>query len=173
MADIVTPPVLSTANVTATATSTMSKITSFFSNNKKTVIIALALLAVLIVVIILWRRSESYASYQVNDEYNTEGFYVDASSNDPNEVKKVVLFYAPWCSHCKKFMEGNDSVWNALSSKATTNVVFDTVNCEENKETAEQYNIKNLPTIKIITNSGVKTYEGDRSLESLQHFISN
>ena len=81
----------------------------------------------------------------------------------------IVLFYAPWCPHCKKLI----GVWNALGeSAAFFNVCA--FNCEKYKDHCEKIRkenpklIQGYPSINIY-NKGtpIKRYEGERNLNEL------
>lgn len=159
-------------SVTKASKSLSEKATSFYSSNKKWILIALAVLAVAIIIYMVWGRTESFVSMPLESgEYSTEGFYVQTNVGDPNEQKKVMLFYAPWCPHCKSLMEGDNAVWTSLAESGKGNVGFEAVNCDENPDLSAKFEVKDLPTIKLVTSSGVKTYKGDRSLASIEQFI--
>lgn len=79
---------------------------------------------------------------------------------------KIVLFYAPWCGHCKGVLP----VWDSLS-KIYPNI--EKVDCDANKEIAQKEEVRGFPTIRAYTNSGVVEYQGDRSQDDLEKFINS
>ena len=92
----------------------------------------------------------------------TEGFSDDGS--------KLVLYYAPWCPHCKSLMP----TWDQLKSESSgSNVSVEKVDCEANPEAAEEQGVNGFPTIVLFKNGEATTYEGDRSLDDLKKFISS
>ena len=58
----------------------------------------------------------------------------------------VVLFYADWCTYCKRFMP----VYEALSNeyKGKYNVVM--IDVDKNEDLAREYTITGFPTVYII-----------------------
>lgn len=96
----------------------------------------------------------------------------DYANPHSNEKKNLILFYSPNCGHCKTFMEGSDSTWNVLKNKHSDKILFTEVNCDEEPTLATQHEITSYPTIKLMTENRQSTYNGDRSLESLEQFLT-
>jgi protein disulfide-isomerase-like protein len=83
------------------------------------------------------------------------------------EKDSMVLFYAPWCPHCKTMMGD----WEELKKKAPGHINVAKVNCEAKPEMAEKHDVKGFPTI-ILFKGGKKVYfEGPRNLENFLEFI--
>jgi thiol-disulfide isomerase/thioredoxin len=174
------------AAAASTSSSGLSKKLTDFWGTKKGKYITISVLVVIVAVLLYYfyfRNSnagymggmpaEQFATGMPLEYYNTEGFYAQTLTGEGNEQTKVLLFYAPWCPHCKSLMDGDQGVWNTLkSNKSNSSLVFEEVNCDENKELANKYNVKDLPTIKLIKGNEVKTYKGDRSLNSIEQFLS-
>lgn len=86
---------------------------------------------------------------------------------EDTKEKSMVLFYAPWCGHCKNMM----SDWDALQSKAPKGVKIVKVNCDEHPEVASRHNVEGFPTI-VLFKGGKKIYfTGERNLENFLEFI--
>ena len=113
---------------------------------------------------------------------NLEGF--DNSSNLTPESGEVivVLFYAPWCGHCKTFKPHFEKAMGELDGKKATKseikgktVRFAKIDCDEekNKPLAEKYNIKGYPTVKILSDNGAAIeYDGDRSADGMRKYLT-
>jgi protein disulfide-isomerase-like protein len=85
------------------------------------------------------------------------------------EKESMVLFYAPWCPHCKTVMGD----WAKLKKSAPEGVKIAKVNCDEKPEMAEKHGVKGFPTI-ILFKGGKKVYfEGPRNLENFLEFIKS
>jgi thiol-disulfide isomerase/thioredoxin len=82
-----------------------------------------------------------------------------------NSVRKVTLWYTPWCGYCTRFKP----TWNQLKENLSkTGVIFTEVNGDEVKV---DY-VKSYPTIIMLGENGhpVK-YEGDRTLDGLTKWV--
>ena len=98
---------------------------------------------------------------------------VDATSLTPSKGEcAVVLFYAPWCGHCKTFKPVFQEVMEELNGKKTKNnktLKIKMVNCDEEKELGKKYDVAAYPTVKILGDDGsVIEYEGSREKEALK-----
>ena len=83
---------------------------------------------------------------------------------------RVVLYYAPWCPHCKNIMP----TWDRLQAESEgSNVSVEKIDCEANPEAAEENGVSGFPTIILYKNGKSVTYEGDRSLDDFKAFISS
>ncbi len=80
----------------------------------------------------------------------------------------MVLFYAPWCGHCKKF---HPEYEKAASSLQKENIYLAKVDAESNKKLSEQYQIESYPTIKVFIKKREYTYDGERNEESVIDFM--
>jgi protein disulfide-isomerase-like protein len=80
----------------------------------------------------------------------------------------VVLFYAPWCGHCKTVKP----VWQQLPTKVRGGSVHILqIDCERYREAAAKYSIQGFPTIKKFSQGReLATYKGDRSLGDMAAF---
>jgi len=91
----------------------------------------------------------------------------DTEPFEDGSDKSMVLFYAPWCGHCKSMM----SDWNKLEAKAPSGMKIVKVNCDEKPQVAERHAVKGFPTI-ILFKGGKKVYfEGARNLDNFLEFI--
>lgn len=87
---------------------------------------------------------------------------------------RICLFYAEWCPHCTKYLESGvfESVANDTMSKRN-DVVFETIDYEQNKNLANKYDINGFPTIVSIDANGnkIKEFQEDRyNATKLQQF---
>ena len=63
-----------------------------------------------------------------------------------NEYDKLmVLFYAPWCGHCKKFHPEYEKAAKTLKKE---NIILAKVDGESNKELSTRFSLESYPTIK-------------------------
>lgn len=83
----------------------------------------------------------------------------------------VVMFYAPWCGHCKAM---KPSYMDAAEELATKNArsVLAAVDCTKEKSLAKKFDIEGFPTLKYFR-KGVffKEYRKSRTKEDLVDFM--
>ena len=81
--------------------------------------------------------------------------------------KLAILFFTPWCPHCKAFYP---EIVEALKSNEMKKmgVVFGKVDIEYNQKTAEDFNIYGMPTVLYFEN-GIKkeVYNGGRNAKNI------
>lgn len=91
---------------------------------------------------------------------NLENFEDSAKPN-------MVLFYAPWCPHCKSMMGD----WKRLRNRVGPKMEVIDVNCDEQPEMAEKYNVNGFPTIILFKNGKKIHFEGPRKLQNFLQFV--
>ena len=86
----------------------------------------------------------------------------------------LYFFYTDWCGFSQKAMPE----WEALEAKLRESPVFGTtrvtpvrVNAEEDRATAELYDVNAYPSIKLETSSSLSDYEGRRTSAALLEFL--
>mmetsp|Transcript_37519 Transcript_37519/g.6746 ORF Transcript_37519/g.6746 Transcript_37519/m.6746 type:complete len:210 (+) Transcript_37519:461-1090(+) len=85
-----------------------------------------------------------------------------------NEVW-MIKFYHPGCSHCKSMKEE----WLKLADKLYGIIKVAAVNCSDEEELCEEYDVKSYPTILMFPDNTAKKYEvykGKRTYEDFSNF---
>ena len=93
--------------------------------------------------------------------------------NDENFNKTInkfenilVLFYATWCGHCKKFLPTYVKISQKLyEEKPRINLAK--IEMSSNNEIKNKYNISSFPTIKFFQKGKPYNYDGERDEESI------
>ena len=107
-----------------------------------------------------------------------EGFETSPSNFDTEFVsgKKLVLFYADWCGHCKDFKPVWDEVANTSNTGSEKKLISVNVGGDSTEESKlkRDYNVEGFPTIILIdkTNNSKEVYEGGRDKNSLQTYVN-
>lgn len=91
---------------------------------------------------------------------------------DDQSKGDLVLFYAPWCPHCKHLMP----VWDQLEQRynKSSNLTVRKVDCQAHPEEAKKHQIDGYPTIILFKQGRPMIYTGaDRSLETIEKWVSS
>ncbi|KAB0802017.1 hypothetical protein PPYR_04203 [Photinus pyralis] len=98
---------------------------------------------------------------------NDDSFKKEISSPTPT----LVMFYAPWCGHCKRMKPQFTKAADELKAEGVT-ARFAIFDCTENPKITEEMDISGYPTVKLYVNGKfVKDYTGNRSFEDLKSFM--
>jgi len=119
------------------------------------------LIGVILVLIVL---------FYIYNYFLKEGFECSPDEVDAHvqsEDKKLVLFYADWCGHCKTIKP----VWKKAAEKANKKnkrmVMIDVGGkSPEQQELIEKYQIDGFPTIVVFQNGKPEPYSGKRDVDS-------
>tara|TARA_B110001450_G_C17489490_1_gene427685 strand:+ start:322 stop:693 length:372 start_codon:yes stop_codon:yes gene_type:complete len=90
--------------------------------------------------------------------------------NKFNFNNKIVLYYTPWCHHCKEikpkwqdFIKQYNGIFN--------NVKIETIDCDENKEIADKYNIDAIPSIIFHKDEEILRFTGEKEIDKIKDWI--
>uniref|UniRef100_T1J0B8 26S proteasome complex subunit SEM1 n=1 Tax=Strigamia maritima TaxID=126957 RepID=T1J0B8_STRMM len=84
----------------------------------------------------------------------------------------LVIFYAPWCGHCKKAKPEFSAA--ASQFKDDSRVAFAAVDCTANTQVCSSYQVEGYPTMKYFSFlKTVKPYEGGRTANDFVAFMRN
>lgn len=82
---------------------------------------------------------------------------------------EMVLFYAPWCPHCKSMLPE----WTKFEKRMLRRKLkVRSVDCEAHPEEAEKNDVQGFPTIILFKNGSRVVYEGMRDANSLEQFVN-
>jgi len=141
-----------------------NRLTQFVNENPRMVTVATILAALLVVV---------FLSMQTPDPEPFAVRYGRGQRGGDVVDKQLVLFYAPWCGHCKSLKP----TWDQLAQKYHNRVVGSEkvaimkVNADEHPEKTQELDISGFPTIILFKGNDKIMYSGDRSLKSLETFL--
>lgn len=80
----------------------------------------------------------------------------------------MLVFYAPWCGHCKHMVEDVKDLAKALKDEG---FMVGTINCERNTDLDDKIEISSFPTIYFVKENRAKKYDGSRDLESMVNYL--
>lgn len=115
-------------------------------SNRKYIIGGCIIVAIIIFILYKYNKKESFKNSSLSS--------------------KLILYYSPDCGHCHHFMP----IWEQFRKRAIKlNVDTVKINCKDNK--CEE--IYGFPTIILQKSDGTKkTFDGDRTIENLERFVS-
>jgi protein disulfide isomerase len=93
----------------------------------------------------------------------------DFSETIEAEKLSLVMFYAPWCSHCKEL----EPVYTEAAAKLSKLAHFSKVDATVETKLASRYEVSAYPTV-LVFHSGTEigSFGGDRSVEGISEFVS-
>jgi protein disulfide-isomerase-like protein len=102
----------------------------------------------------------------------------NSSDDDPKKVfsstkPTMVLFYAPWCGHCKSMKPEYERLREKYNKIPNKNVVM--INCDDHKDFASKTGIQGFPTLRLYKNpkdNKYVDYEGPRTADAIETFLS-
>ena len=96
----------------------------------------------------------------------------DGMSLDKNNVN-MILFYAPWCGHCKTLMPDWNRLYEKYDKKQMNGKVINIVkiDCDANEQIAKQYDIQGYPTIKLLTDDVEYEFIEEPTYLNIEKFV--
>jgi thiol-disulfide isomerase/thioredoxin len=117
-------------------------------------------IALVLVVILVWKLWRPVVSSKPKREV-------------PKDKANLYFFHTDWCGHCQKAMPEWEKLESGPKNFGNTEVSFIRVNAENDRKTADLYEIDAYPTIKLETSTGLYTYnQGVPTAENLTHYLS-
>ena len=135
-------------------------------------VVVIMLLVILIVLLAVFRSASPFLNlgFGVNAHLGElkASFQLEAFDNSGSEQPLFVMFYAPWCSHCKTCKPH----FEKLIEEYKGNVKLMMVDCtdDSNKELVESQGIKGFPTIRYYKNGLNGPYDEYSSERSYSNF---
>jgi len=150
-------------------------LSSFIQNIKNNGKSFLVLLLLTLFVSISYYIYTSYVKPRLNPSYISNKEFLPKTEELPEtEYAEVILFYTDWCPHSNSVM----NVWNQFKEKfnnVTINkytIIFKEIDCEQDEDTADKYNITGYPTIKLVKNKDeIVEFDAKPTMETLDEFI--
>jgi protein disulfide-isomerase-like protein len=107
-------------------------------------------------------------------DLTTESFdklVVDPKSNKLVGGPWLIMFYAPWCGHCKSMMPIFNEFAEKYGDGETLNV--GRISCDEgsNSDLCTSYNVNGFPTVHYLSGGYFYEFHGPRTIENFAQFI--
>jgi len=101
------------------------------------------------------------------EKFEDAGDSMDMEKFEDGSDPSMVLFYAPWCGHCKSMMPD----WNKLEKMSPKGMKIVKVNCDDKPQVAERHKVQGFPTIILFKGNKKVYFEGARNLDNFLEFI--
>ena len=88
--------------------------------------------------------------------------------NEFNNKVYMLLYYAPWCGHCKDMVQNVKLLANTLKDEG---FLVGAINCEKNSDLSDKIVIDSFPTIYFVKENKANMYRGSRELDDLVNFL--
>ncbi|XP_064105135.1 thioredoxin domain-containing protein 5-like [Macrobrachium nipponense] len=105
---------------------------------------------------------------------NTVSFTSDTFVESVPKKPHFVMFFAPWCGHCKRLSPTWDDLGKKYNEADPQEVIIGKVDCTQHTTLCSSQDVTGYPTLKMFSkgiDGGVK-YRGPRDLASLERFLS-
>lgn len=100
---------------------------------------------------------------------------VDSVTNTSDGVTKnceMIYFYTTWCPFCKKARPEWDAFKEEWAGKKINGylITFTEVDCDVNEASANKYDVKSYPTIKLVKDGQVYDFDARPTTDALTQF---
>ena len=89
----------------------------------------------------------------------------------PKDKANLYFFHTDWCGHCIKAMPEWEKLEAGPTRFGNTDVSFIRVNAEKDRETADLYEVRAYPTIKLETATALYDYPGRPTADGLTDYL--
>jgi thiol-disulfide isomerase/thioredoxin len=83
----------------------------------------------------------------------------------------LYIFHTDWCGHCMKAMPEWEKLESGPKQFGSTEISFIRVNAENDRTTADLYEVDAYPTVKLETPKALYTYTGRVTAEGLTEYL--
>jgi len=89
----------------------------------------------------------------------------------PKDKANLYFFHTDWCGHCIKAMPEWEKLEAGPRQFGNTEVSFIRVNAEKDRETADLYEVRAYPTIKLETSTALYEYSSRPTADGLTDYL--
>tara|TARA_X000000368_G_scaffold400580_2_gene372586 strand:- start:10296 stop:10781 length:486 start_codon:yes stop_codon:yes gene_type:complete len=107
-------------------------------------------------------------------EHKLNKEFINKENN--SEDIRIMYFYTEWCPYCKKAKpewSKFQTYINNITRNLDYNIYLTTINCDEQKDLADKYNIEGYPTVKLIYKSDVYDFDAKITKNNLIEFLES
>lgn len=115
----------------------------------------------------------TYVAARINPSYVPNKEFIEKGEVISNDAD-LYFFYTTWCPHCSKAKPEWTKFKEAIGSNNVKGVKinFVEIDCDEDADTANKFNVDSYPTIKLVYNDRVIEYDAKPDIETLRQFLN-
>ena len=111
-----------------------------------------------------------------DDASDVVAYTADNFKDEVAKSNNFVMFYAPWCGHCKRLHPTWDELAKKFNTDDASEVVIAKVDCTVETSVCSDNDVTGYPTLKFFEKDGkddsAEKYRGGRDKDSLVKFIN-
>ena len=138
----------------------------------KFVFIIATIIALIMAIVYVYNK---YMTPKLNTDYAPNKEFIN---KDADKDAELLIFTVNWCPYCKKAMP----IWNKFAEDYNGKSIngyrlnFETVNCTDEKDAnvkkmLDKYKIEGYPTIKLLKDGDVISFDAKPERETLEQFL--
>ena len=133
--------------------------------NIKAIVFVSVIIFIVVAFFVLRNKYKKYKQQQLLDSVTT-------SPDGESKQCEMIYFYTTWCPYCKRARPEWDEFKNECAGKKINGyiITFTEVDCDINESTANKYEVKSYPTIKLIKEGEVFEFDARPTTEALTQF---
>lgn len=145
-----------------------SQFSLFASTNKIMMVVVILAILVCAAVFYYIKYVKPTSAFVPNKE-----FVNNRSGSGSNTTAQAIFFYTEWCPHCKKAKPDWFRLKNEYDGQSINNriITFREVDCDADSATADKFDIKGYPTIKLLKDNQVIEFDAKPEYATLYEFL--
>ena len=147
---------------------------SFYTLTNNRLILIFGILWLFITIVISYSVYNSYIKPMIS-EHKLNKEFVNKNIDNSEDIL-VMYFYTEWCPYCKKAKPEWSKFETYVNNKKKSidyNINLVTVNCDEDKNLANKYEIDGYPSVKLIYKQKVYDYDAKVTKDNLIEFLDS
>lgn len=125
-------------------------------------VLTVEVLTIILILILI-----SLFTYIDSRQFMLEGFTGSDEDSSKKNKKKLILFHAEWCGHCKRMIPEWEKIKKEFPDQCEDYEDKDITDAQR-----EKYGVNGYPTIVEETDSVVKPYEGERTFYAFKKCLT-